>query len=1254
MTTSLQKPKESQWTDDQWRAIVEKGQDILVAAAAGSGKTAVLVERIIKQITDPEKPLDVDRLLIVTFTNAAAAEMRGRIGQALEKELTRHPNDARLREQLVLLGKAHIMTFHAFCQSVIRKYYYKLDLDPGFRVAEQTEAELIREDVLEALFEDYYASEDKQEAFYQLVDRYSNDRSDRELFELVQKLYDFSQSHPWPEQWLNDLATRYMVPETGTIEEVAWFPSLKASIQERLEGCLLALAQAEAIAGEPGGPHPYLETLATDRQLIEGLLEATRGPWDQAYEKFAAISYKNLKACKGSDFNEVLKDQVKAIREDIKKVIDGVRLDGFAQTPDSYVNDLREMAPFTQHLVNLVKAFGEAYKAAKREKGLLDFNDLEHDCLAILRDQESTPNQEKPSDVALTYRAMFDELLIDEYQDTNQVQETVLLHVSRGGNRFMVGDVKQSIYRFRLAEPALFLEKYKTFQGFETDSSSDTTPNGIRIDLSQNFRSRQEVLSGTNFIFAQIMDEAVGEIDYDERAALRFGSRDYDEKDLPVELHLVDGATEEEEGDTAPETETYQNAELEAHLIATQIEQLLTDGMTVFDKSLGRNRPLQYKDIVILLRSVQGTAHTILDVLNNRGIPAYAELSTGYFEAVEVSIMMSLLKTIDNPYQDIPLVSVLRSPIVGLTGKELAEIRLVERRQSFIEAIQLFIDANQNPLTKKLKTFLKQLETWRNRARRGALAELVWQIYQETGYYDYVAGLTQGDQRQANLKALYDRARQYEQTSFRGLFRFLRFIERLQDKGRDLGEARALSEQEDVVRVMTIHKSKGLEFPVVFVAGISKRFNQRDASGKTLLHKSLGFGTKLIDPEARYTLPTLAQTAIRRQTEKETRAEEMRILYVALTRAREKLILVGAVPDAGKALQKWSLPANQSGWLLPAYYRTKGNSYLDWIGPAVYRHQNASVFHDLTGDSPKGESPVTTDSSRWVCALHPRMGVIKRSSIETKRNEKEAHLRNFEPVETGRTELKEEVNERLSWTYPNLLATTQLAKFTVTEIKRQQDHFSEGAGETFIRQLRRPIGDRPAFLSKKESTASELGTLTHRFMQHVTLKPDITLDYLRNERERLIQKELLEKEEAERLALDEIQAFFDSEIGRRFVDSPQIIRELPFSLSIKTSEVVPSWMGEQETLLVQGVIDCLFRDENGWNLLDYKTDRVSGRFHSEEETLAHLRKRYHVPMTLYQQAIEKIWRERVVEVGLWFFDGSRYIKLTKEGQDLHL
>lgn len=1245
--TPLVKPTDSQWTDDQWQAIVEKGQDILVAAAAGSGKTAVLVERIIRRLTDPEQPIDVDRLLIVTFTNAAAAEMRGRIGEALEKELAKAPNDQRLREQLILLGKAPIMTFHAFCQSVIRNYYYRLDIDPGFRIAEQTEAAILREDVLIDLFETYYASTEDQDTFYELVDRYSNDRSDQELFDLIMNVYDFSQSHPWPDLWLDELAAAYEVPEGDGIDDVSWIPSLKVAIQEQLEGAFSELRLAEQLAQEPGGPTPYLENLQSDQLILHQLLEASRGPWEAFYQAFTSVAFSKLKACRGTDYDEDLKTQVKAMRDEVKKTIETMKTEAFAQLPSEYLADLREMAPFVTFIVRLVKEFREAYRRMKRERGLLDFSDLEHDCLAILRKEGTPQGEEVPSEVAEDYRQQFEELLIDEYQDTNQVQETVLWHVSKGNNRFMVGDVKQSIYRFRLADPSLFLEKYKTFN---MTSDERTERKGRRIDLSQNFRSRKEVLDGTNFIFQQVMDERVGEIDYDERAALRFGSMDYETLSSPVELHLINGMSDSDEAEIQEEATqldaTLGTAQLEAHLIATKIHKLLEEGFQVYDKSLRRTRPLEYRDIVILSRSVQGSASTVLDVLKERGIPSYAELSAGYFEAVEVSNMMSLLKVIDNPYQDIPFASVLRSPLVGLNGEELSQIRLSLQDTSFYEAYKHYLDQERDLFLKeKLLHFDKQLDQWRNQARRGALAELIWQIYRETGYYDYVAGLVGGDQRQANLKAFYDRARQYEQTSFRGLFRFLRFIERLQDRGGDLGEARALSEQEDVVRLMTIHKSKGLEFPVVFVMGMNKQFNKRDIYGKTLLHKSLGFGTKLVNSEARFILPTLAHTSIKKQIERETIAEEMRILYVALTRAREKLILVGSVSDAEKSLKKWGLGAIEKGWLLPSFYRSKATRYLDWMGPAVSRHQTATGFHELTHFSPDLDSAIVKHPSNWVCEVHTPQEFVQASVHVEQRHEKEDQIRNWQPVEPSSSNWHEEVLQRLSWTYPNQQATAQLAKLSVTEIKRQQDQFIDGAGDTFIRQFRQPIGDRPAFLSKNESTASELGTLAHRFMQLVTLKEGLTIEDLKTERDRLIEKEMLDPNEARRLSLEDIHSFFESEIGKRLVSAQKVVRELPFSLKLPVHAIHPDWKGQEEMIMVQGVMDCLYLDEDGWHLLDYKTDRLSGRFHSEEEALRHLKERYRVPMTLYQQAIERIWKQKVSEVGLWFFDGGRYIEL---------
>jgi len=1226
-----QKPRESQWTDDQWQAIVQKGKDVLVAAAAGSGKTAVLVERIIQKITDAKEPVDVDRLLIVTFTNAAASEMRIRIGHALEKELAEHPSDLRLRHQLMLLNKASITTSHSFCLSVVRRYYYQLDIDPSFRIGDEAEMALIREDILEGLFEDYYSADDA-EHFYELVDRYSNDRSDSELMGLVQRLYTFSRSHPWPEAWLDEMADAYQVTADTSIDTLPWIPDLKQVVGSTVHGLLGVLETAEALASEPGGPHPYIETLQADRQMLQSLYAEVHGAWEALHQAFSQISFMKLKPCKGDAIDPALKERVKRLRDEVKKRLNQLQEELFSRTPASYLEDLQDMAPYVQLLVQFVKDFSQRYAAVKKEKAVVDFDDLEHFSLSILRDDASQPGHELASEVAKQYRSQFTEILVDEYQDTNLVQETIISHIARGDNTFMVGDVKQSIYRFRLAEPGLFLKKYKRFGN---DSSSDEA-SGYRIDLSQNFRSRQEIVDGTNFIFKQIMDETIGEIAYDDKAALRFGATYYSEEKQETELHLIN-RQEHKDGIEDETAEDYETAELEGHFIAGQIQEMIQGGKEVYDKETKINRPILYRDIVILLRSGVAWAPTLLDVLRQKGIPAYAELSRGYFEATEIAVMMALLRTIDNPFQDIPLASVLRSPLVGLTGSELARIRIAQKDGEYYEAMRYYSESYTDDLAHKLREFNHRLEAWRDRARRGALADLIWQLYRETGYYDYVAGLSAGEQRQANLRALYDRARQYEQTSFRGLFRFLRFVERLQDRGGDLAEARALSEQEDVVRVMTIHKSKGLEFPVVFVAGINKRFNFRDVNAKVLLHKTLGFGTKNIDPVKRFTTLTLPHVALKRRMASETIAEEMRILYVALTRAREKLILVGTLRDAEKAMQKWSDGASEGTWTLSAYARMQAKTFLDWLGPSILRHKDATVLHDLAGFSPTNE-PVKQHPSQWLAVLHAGGNIVGGlEQQEEKPLEKERQLQNWLPVDAYEDE---RVAEHLAWRYAHQQATVYMAKQTVTEIKRQQEHFNEGYDEALIEQLRRPLGDRPRFLSGKQLTPTERGTAVHKFMQHVKLTLPMSQSHLDLEATRMVQQELLTEEESEAIDFKRVVHFFETEIGQDLLHAKRVVRELSFSLAVQTEDIYSDWQGEGDTVLVQGVVDCLYETESGLVLLDFKTDQVAGQLQSLDAQQQALMARYRTQLELYRVAIKRIWKQEVEKLGLYFFDGG--------------
>lgn len=983
-TDISKKPAGSTWTDDQWKAIVSGGRNILVAAAAGSGKTAVLVERIIRKIS---ADTDVDRLLVATFTKAAAAEMKERIRLALEKELARNPESEHLRRQLALMGRASITTLHSFCLDVIRRYYSLIGLDPGFRIANETEAELLRIDVLDALFEERYemneAGDPEGFAFASLVDRFGGERGDEPVYGLVMKLYHFAQSNPWPEAWLRDTAASFEVEDAAALGASHWVEGLRGVVSLELEGALAQLDQAMHAARQPGGPDAYAATFEEDKSLVQALLSQVTGkPWETWHEAFASAAFGKLKSQRGDDVDKSIQERAKELRENAKTIVGELKDKLFGRTPEAFAEELRELAPFMRTLAELVIAFGARFEMAKRERGLIDFGDMEHYCLRILRDPASTPDLTVPSAAALEYRRQFDEILLDEYQDTNMVQEAIVELIAQpgAGNRFMVGDVKQSIYRFRLAEPNLFLRKYKAYgTGEEVESAvkddplhhlggvgePQTAESGLRIDLARNFRSRQEVVDGVNVVFRSIMRENVAEMDYDARAELVCGASYPPASDggsperYAIEFALIDrgggssdesgqaeaeenGDAETEQGGGAEPAEDLQVVQLEARYIAEQILQLRGqsgDGAAKpfmpFDGRRGGKRPLAWRDIVILLRADKQWAPILIEELQLRGIPAYAELGSGYFEATEVETMISLLRVIDNPYQDIPLAGALRSPLAGLTAEELALIRIAAGHgASFYDAVRIAEagDALPDETRSKLTEFLVNLERWREEARAGALAELLWRIYRESGYYDLVGGMPGGLQRQANLRALYDRARQYEATSFRGLFRFLRFVDRMRENGGDLGTARALGEQEDVVRIMSIHKSKGLEFPVVFVAGLGKSFNRQDLNASFLMHKQLGFGPKFVDTDLRVTYPTLPYLSIREQIRKETLAEEMRILYVALTRPKEKMFLVGTVAEAAKTLERWQSAVADDG-TLSDYSLAQAKRFIDWIGP---------------------------------------------------------------------------------------------------------------------------------------------------------------------------------------------------------------------------------------------------------------------------------------------------------------------------------
>ncbi|MBM7647581.1 ATP-dependent helicase/nuclease subunit A [Bacillus ectoiniformans] len=1241
------KPEDVTWTDDQWKAIAAKGQDILVAAAAGSGKTAVLVERIIRKVIDETDPLNVDELLVVTFTNAAAAEMRSRIGAALEKEIAANPASHHLRKQLSLLNKASISTLHSFCLEVIRKYYYLIDLDPAFRIADSTEGLLLRDEVLDDLFEEEYGK-DHNEEFYRLVDTFSNDRSDDELQQVVGKLYDFSQSHPNPDQWLQQLADMYDVDETSTvIDELPFIDALKFDIQLQLESAAELLDEAMKMTEMPGGPVPRIENFKSDLAIVTRMQNAAHS-WQSLYEEMQFFKFGTLKTCKGADYDPELTDQSKKLRDQVKKIVNTLKEDYFTRKPESYLRDMREMKDVISSLTELVRTFAAHFKEMKKEKGLVDFGDLEHYTLAILS-ETGTGGGLVPSEAALAYQRQFKEILLDEYQDVNMVQESIVRLVTTGeeesGNLFMVGDVKQSIYRFRLAEPNLFLSKYKRFS-----PSGETS--GLRIDLAKNFRSRGEVLSGTNFLFKQIMSVKVGEIDYDEAAELVKGASYPEEKTYPVEVAIIDqqlsssAAVSDEEDSSAAEIEDLEQSQLEARWMAKKIKQMVESRQPVYDAKSNTERPIQYRDIVILLRSMPWAAE-IMEEFKRAGIPIYASLSNGYFQSMEVAVMVSLLKVIDNPFQDIPLASVLRSPIVRCSENDLAIIRLASKKGTYYEAVKAFLskspEEDQEELHEKVSRFVEKLADWRALGRQGALADLVWQLYRDTHFYDFVGGMPGGKQRQANLRALHDRARQYEETSFRGLFRFLRFVERMQERGEDLAAARALSEQEDVIRLMTIHSSKGLEFPFVFVAGLGRQFNMMDLRNSLLLDKDYGLASKYINIDKRISYPSLPQMAFKRKKRLELLSEEMRVLYVALTRAKEKLFLLGTVKNAEKSLVKWEKAWNYSEWLLGDADRASAMTFLDWIGPALVRHNECDV---VAGSNPLTLSDIIDHPSCWSVYVTAADELVdEEAEADEAGHDWLEHLKQNEPmpIESG---VKKEIEERLSWVYPNGQATALRSKQSVSDLKRMNEIYNEGSSGDLTRSYQRPIFNRPKFMQEKTLSPAEIGTAVHTVMQHVSLMKKPSLDELTQFLESLVQRELLTEEQAQVIDQEKLTDFFDTEIGQFMLQADRVYRETPFNMGVSASEVSADWKGPDEVVLVQGVIDCLIEKDEKLYLLDYKTDTIAGRFaNGFEEAEPILRERYRLQIDLYARAVEQIWKRKVDGKYLFFFDGAHLVKV---------
>lgn len=1209
------------WTNEQQAAIDSRGQTLLLSAAAGSGKTAVLVERIIRRLLDKEYPIDITELLVVTFTKAAAAEMRDRIGTALMKALS-ETKDPRVERQLALLPSAQISTLHAFCQHVIRKYFYTIDLDPAFSIAGEEELNLLRRQVLEDVFLSYYEDDEKASILYPLADMFGSDRGDDILMDTVSRMYTYARSLAWPEHWLKEAARAYDVAPDAVIDDMVWAGPIKDAVRRILEedarlydGVLYHLRQREAFA-------PACDTFVAEQAALRQAAQARS--WNDLSRFVRAIDFPRLKSLrKLSDDDKAVWERCKKVRDDVKKdVIKTLQAVYFSTTPEEWLDGMRAMKPIMDGLVTLTLDFAKAYGAAKKEKGWIDFSDLEHFCLQILLAPDASPEHPVPSAAAEELRSQYEEVFIDEYQDTNGVQELITRLVSGEDNRFMVGDIKQSIYRFRLADPTLFLEKYQSF-------SRDEKAVQRCIDLGRNFRSVPVVLDAVNAVFSRAMTAEAAGMDYGEREKLYAGRQAPDDERWiggPVEVDIVPTPSDEEDDDGSTAFEK------ECRFIAGRIGELLASGRMAARKD-GTLEPLSYRHIVVLLRSMAGKADVLIQALQEGGIPSYAEQSGGYFAAVEVQVMLALLRCIDNPEQDLAMAAVLRSPLVGLDETALAGVRLAgdgtlwQNLPAFVASLPDGVDEKED-----LQQFMAAFDSWRTYSRRHGVAELLQCLYDDTAYVDFVGAMPGGDVRQANLKALYDRARQYEEAGFRGLFRYLQLMDKMKEDGLDLAPAKVVSEKEDVVRIMSIHKSKGLEFPVVFVADMGKAFNRRDTQDQILFHNRLGIGLKQYDPEWRMSYPTLIWSGIAAQLRWEGTAEEERILYVAMTRARDQLILTGHSSHIDRDWQRWTSRLN------PA----QAKSYFDWVMPAA-----------LAPFGAKADADYARPGAAWQDAIwQVRIArAVPAGTVEEGAYDGEPRLEALRRGDLTGTPVPSWLDEQLSWQYAYPQAVRTAAKFSVSEVKRryQELHSDELQDEADLSVPAAAViptapGEDDAFaalppwLAGEEAAVSgaQRGTALHKALQYITPAADQTTATLRREIDAFVRQGLLSREEAKLVYVPVLAAFCQSDIGRRMAESPELHREYPFTVLLAGGDPLPETeTGEQ--ILIQGVIDCLFREDDAWILVDYKSDRL--------ETADAFRSRYAVQLALYKRAVEQITHRPVEETYIYSLHLQQEIRL---------
>ncbi|MCK8061427.1 MULTISPECIES: helicase-exonuclease AddAB subunit AddA [unclassified Fusibacter] len=1145
------------WTNEQAQAIDTRNLNILVSASAGSGKTAVLVERILNLVIENKRPLT--SFLIVTFTNAAAAEMRERIAKRLMSLLSERSEDAKfISEQIQSIQQANISTLHSFCKEVIRQNFFHLDIDPNFIIGNQQVLELKQKDAMDLVFDNAYEVMD--EAFESVLGIYSSHRSDDLLKEFVKRIYDFSRAHPYPEEWL-DACVGTLKVSGESAEEIPYVKAIKENVLETLTLFRKQLESAHGICLEPGGPEDYSETLSSDLDSIDSCLDGlSHKSYDQVSDAINQIAFVRLKTIKKANKELVdikLVAKVKNCRDGVKKAIKKMQENYFAKSLDAYMEDLNQMAPHLETLVDLVSSFAREYEIAKREDNLLDFNDLEQYAIKVLNSKE----------VADMYRNKFDYIFIDEYQDSNRVQEEIASLIKRDNNLFLVGDVKQSIYRFRMAEPGLFLEKFDEYPSH---------PLGHRVDLNMNFRSHKDVLIGINTLFDTLLTKGFGGIAYKEDGRLIPGRTDFMEAAKP-RLNL---AHYDEKSDSI----AVDAIQMEAHLIKERVKAL--QGEMIYDTELKSKRSIRLSDIVILMRSIKGKAQQLRDELSKYGIPVIVDEEDSYFDIIEVATVINLLRIIDNAHQDIPLLSVMRSSIGGFSDEELARIRTINNK-SYYDTLFEYGQAGEEELLRgKVVSFLRLIENLRAESRT-TISEFLWYALTETGYYHFVNGLEDGEKRKQHLDVLIEKAEQFETERQSGIHHFVDYLDQMKEAKVSYGGKANNTDVVQAIRVMSIHKSKGLEFPVVILAGMSKNFNMMDIRSKLVFHQETGLTTKWIDPVRHIQRDTLPFVHLKNVLRRETILEEVRILYVAMTRAVYRLEVCAVINKFEKAVEKWQDTPDD-------YVLSNQTRFIDWF-MSILMH-TGEVPEDLVTDR-----RMSFEGNTWSTSIVPMAELLTKQFNTRKEVLGNASLA-LEQVDA----VEMVPFDGHSYGLP--------AKLSVTELKNKS---SENVFTPRITAL--------THYFETQEEALERGNVYHLIMEHMPLDRQPVKSVL----ELLLKRNVLTEEMVELIEEKHVEEFRNSSVYQRMISALKVWKEQPF--------VFEKEFENGEKTLVQGIVDAMFLEEDGIVLIDYKSDRV--------QEAGVLVKRYKEQIDIYAQAIESVLGHPVKEKMIYALSLNQWIEV---------